>query len=132
MAKSTSKAWSVEIHSDFEPEFAKLSVDVQDNLLAGAKAIRLAGPKAGRPHVDTLVGSKHANMKELRFKNDSGSEVWRAVFAFDPERKAIILVAGAKQGLSEARFYRQLITVADKRFDRHLQDIHDRRLPRSK
>ena len=132
MARDASKAWSVELHPDFEPEFAKLSADVQDNLLAGAKAISLAGPKAGRPHVDTLAGSKHANMKELRFENNSGSEIWRAAFAFDPERKAIILVAGAKQGQSEARFYKQLIAVADKRFDGHLQDIQDRRRPRSK
>ena len=115
--------WAVELHDEFEAEFNAFDQDVQDNLLAAAKAIRLAGPKAGRPHVDTLKGSRHANMKELRFEGHDGSEEWRAAFAFDPDRKAIILVAGAKQGRSEKRFYKQLISVADKRFDAHLRTL---------
>jgi hypothetical protein len=57
-------------------------------------------------------------MKELRFDADDG--VWRTLFAFDPERKAIILVAGDKSGGSEKRFYKDLIKKADKRFDQHL------------
>lgn len=44
------------------------------------------GPQLGRPKVDTLTGSKHANMKELRF--DAADGVWRVAFAFDPERTA--------------------------------------------
>jgi hypothetical protein len=62
--------------------------------------------------------SKHANMKELRF--DTADGVWRAAFAFDLERQAVILVAGDKPGESEARFHRTLIATADKRFDDHL------------
>ncbi|WP_219906616.1 type II toxin-antitoxin system RelE/ParE family toxin [Nitrosospira multiformis] len=34
-------------------------------------------------------------------------------FAFDPERRAIVLIAGDKSGGSEKRFYRQLIRKAD-------------------
>lgn len=70
MAKKSkpSAAWTITLHADFDPEFASLSEDVQDGLLAAAKAVQIAGPKAGRPHVDTLKGSKHANMKELRFE----------------------------------------------------------------
>lgn len=56
-------------------------------------------------HTFTLGGSKHANMKELRFTAHAGREVWRAAFAFDPERRAILLVAGEKQGTSQALFY---------------------------
>ena len=58
----------------------------------------------GRPRVDTLNGSRHANMKELRFT--AGGGVWRVAFAFDPEGKAILLVAGDKSGIGERRFYR--------------------------
>ena len=65
---------------------------------------RSYGPQLGRPHADTLKGSKHANMKELRFEASDGE--WRAAFAFDPERKAILLVAGDKSGGSEKRFYK--------------------------
>jgi hypothetical protein len=57
-------------------------------------------------------------MKELRF--DVAGGVWRVAFAFDPKRKAILLAAGDKSGVSEKRFYQQLIAKADERFDAHL------------
>ncbi len=81
------------------------------------------GPQLGRPHADTLDGSKHVNMKELRFKAADG--VWRVAFAFDPERTAILLVGGDKSGVSEKRFYKQLIAKADKRLDEHLSTRRD-------
>ena len=68
--------------------------------------------------MDTLNGSRHANMKELRFSAADGE--WRVAFAFDTERKAILLVAGDKSGGGERRFYRGLIRKADERFDAHL------------
>jgi len=68
--------------------------------------------------VDTLNGSKHANMKELRFEAAGG--VWRFPFAFDPNREAIVLCGGDKSGGSEKRFYRRLIEQADPRFDAHV------------
>lgn len=94
---------------------------MQDELLAQAKLLEVFGPELGRPRVDTLKGSSHANMKELRFKAENG--VWRVAFAFDPKRRAILLVAGDKSGVGEKRFYRQLIKKADKRFDAHLDRL---------
>lgn len=116
-------AWIVTLHDDFEPEFEALSADVQEGLLGAAKSIQIAGPKAGRPHVDTLKGSKHANMKEIRFECQKGNEEWRAAFAFDSKRNAVILVAGAKQGKNQKLFYKKLIRDADRRFDDHLESI---------
>jgi hypothetical protein len=60
-------------------------------------------------------------MKELRFEADNG--VWRVAFAFDPKRRAVLLVAGDKSGGSEKRFYRQLRAKADERFDGHLSRL---------
>jgi hypothetical protein len=60
-------------------------------------------------------------MKELRFALPDGA--WRIAFAFDPERRAILLVGGNKSGVNEGRFYRDLIRLADQRFDTHLQTI---------
>lgn len=111
-------AWHVYFHAEFEVEFDMLEPKVQDELLAHANLLRSMGPQLKRPTADTLHGSKHDNMKELRFKAAGG--VWRVAFAFDPEQKAILLVAGDKSGGSEKRFYRQLIRAADARFDRHL------------
>ena len=120
-------SWSVLFHEEFDAEFDGLAEDVQDNLLAAAKAVQIAGPKAGRPHVDTLQGSKHANMKELRYTAHDGREVWRAAFAFDPARNAVVLVAGDKQGGNEKLFYKRLIKVADARFDSHLRKTEPRK-----
>jgi hypothetical protein len=120
--------WEVLFHEDFEPEFDELSVVVQDELLAQAKLLEQFGPQLGRPRVDTLKGSRHTNLKELRF--DAAAGVWRVAFAFDPKRRAILLVAGDKAGMNQERFYRQLISKAEKRLDAHLARLSkERRKP---
>ena len=91
---------------------------MQAEILALSRLLRQFGPQLGRPHVDTLNGSRHANMKELRFSVADGE--WRLAFAFDPARKAVLLVAGDKSGGNARRFYRALIRRADERFDQHL------------
>jgi hypothetical protein len=113
--------WVVEFHDAFEGEFRALDPAVQEELLALAKLLGDYGPQLGRPHADTLKGSKHANMKELRFAASGGA--WWVAFAFDPDRHAILLVAGDKSGASGRRFYRQLIVKADARFSDHLRKL---------
>ena len=112
-------------HDDFDPEFDSLTEDVQDELLATADAVRKLGPAADRPHVGTLDNAKHPNMKELRFKANNGAEIWRAAFAFDPERKAVILAAGNKQGVDDEKFYKALLKKANERFDKHLKRLEE-------
>ena len=111
-------SWVVKIGDEFEPEFDALPREVQTEMLAFSRLLQRFGPQLGRPRVDTLKGSGHANMKELRFSAADGE--WRVAFAFDPKRKAILLVAGDKSGVSERRFYRELIRKADERFEAHL------------
>lgn len=119
----STREWAVEFASEFEPEFEALPIDVQDELLAQAGVIERFGPQARRPRVDTLKGSRHANMKELRF--DAAGGVWRVAFAFDVRRRAILLVAGDKSEGSERAFYRRLIDRADARFDAHRARLRD-------
>lgn len=114
-------SWTVLFHDAFDGEFKQLSEKVQDELLAQAKLLEQFGPTRGRPRVDALKGSRHSNMKELRFDADDG--VWRVAFAFDPNRRAVLLVAGDKSGGSQREFYRQLIRTADKRFDEYLKQV---------
>jgi hypothetical protein len=111
-------AWAVDFHGQFVPEFEALDEDVQDELYAHVEALKVFGPQMGRPRVDTLAGSRHSNVKALRF--DAADGVWRFAFAFDPARTAIILCGGDKSGGSQKRFCRQLIDKADRRFDGHL------------
>ena len=110
--------WVVEIGNEFEPELDELHEDVQTEILALTRLLQQFGPQLGRPRVDTLNDSRHANMKELRFSAADGE--WRVAFAFDTKRKAILLVAGDKSGGGEKRFYRRLIRKADDRFDAQL------------
>jgi len=75
------KEWAIYFYNEFEPEFDGLNEKVQDEALAHLKLLEKFGPSPGRPHVDTLNGSKHSNIKELRFNADNG--VLRLAFAFD-------------------------------------------------
>jgi len=113
--------WIVEFYSLFAGEAEGFSQPVKMELATHIELLEEFGPALKRPYADTLNGSKHANMKELRFK--AGGGVWRVAYAFDPIRKAVLLVAGNKSGVSEQRFYNALIKKADARFDAHLDKI---------
>lgn len=117
--------WKIEFDSVFKAESDEFPEAAQDAILANALVLEREGPSLGRPHVDTLNNSKHANMKELRCTADRG--VWRIAFAFDPERKAILLTAGNKAGVNQKRFYKELIATADNRFDDHLAQLKRRK-----
>jgi hypothetical protein len=91
--------WEVDLHDDFVPEYRALQISVQDELLAHIALLEQFGPQLGRPRADTLNGSRHQNMKELRF--DAADGVWRVAFAFDLNRRAVLLAAGDKSGMSE-------------------------------
>lgn len=116
--------WIVEVGDEFLPEFNELDEQVRTEILAHSRLLQQFGPHLGRPRVDTLKDSRHANMKELRF--DAADGVWRVAFAFDPKRKAILLVAGDKSGVSEKKFYKRLIVKADDRFDAHLARLRQK------
>ncbi len=54
---------------------------------AEVNLLRRFGPTLGRPHVDSVASSKHANMKELRVPHRG--RPYRVLVAFDPRRTAI-------------------------------------------
>ncbi len=118
------KQWEVSLHQEVEtwylsicesdPETADLIEQAIDQLAA-------EGPTLGRPLVDRIKGSRHHNMKELRPASAGTTEI-RMIFAFDPEREAIFLVAGDKSGNWE-NWYREAIPLADKRYGEHLADL---------
>ena len=90
-------------------------------ILQDASLLREFGPQLGRPHVDTMKGSKHSNMKELRSRQ--AGHQYRTLFAFDPKQRAVLLLGGDKVGQNEARFYKALIPQADVLYDRHLAQV---------
>jgi hypothetical protein len=95
--------------------------DTYDQVVAGLRILAEHGPGLGRPLVDSITGSRHKNMKELRPGSSGRSEV-RILFAFDPRRRAILLLAGDKQG-AWVKWYRKNIPVAEDRYDEHLETL---------
>ena len=90
----------------------------QDAIAIDVQVLEQVGPQLGRPQVDTLAGSKHANLKELRTHHHGHQ--YRIAFAFDLKRQAVLLLGGDKAGVAQRRFYKDLIKHADAIFDRHL------------
>ena len=113
--------WEVFGTDEFDEWFGPLGDDAHADILAKVNLLRQRGPKLGRPHADTLNGSKYANMKELRA--NTAEQVFRIAFAFDPKRRAILLIGGDKHGVSQKKFYKQLIAKADRLYAAHLAEI---------
>ncbi|MGA2585190.1 MAG: type II toxin-antitoxin system RelE/ParE family toxin [Tepidisphaeraceae bacterium] len=117
--------WAIESTEEFDEWFSRLNEVEKEEIDAKIGLLKILGPQLRRPHADTLGGSAFANMKELRGKT-TGS-VLRVAFAFDPLQNAILLIGGNKTGVSEKRFYRQLIAKADRLYEAHLQRIRKRK-----
>lgn len=71
--------------------------------------------------VDRIEGSRHQNMKELRASKDGAL---RMLFAFDPARRAVLLIGGDKTGRWN-EWYTRMIPVADDLFEAHLKALED-------
>jgi hypothetical protein len=117
-------AWTVIWHPAVAGWRRTLDDDTFQQVTAALRELRDEGPTLGRPLVDTVKGSRHRNMKELRPGSSGRSEV-RVLFAFDPQRQAILLVAGDKAGQWDD-WYKRAIPIADDRFDEHIERLRRR------
>jgi hypothetical protein len=95
-----------------------LGLDDQDYeaMMAAIELLEDHGPALGRPAVDRIKGSRHHNLKELR----SFGGFLRALFAFDPKRRAIVLLGGDKTD-AWVGWYEHNIPLADDLYDEHLR-----------
>lgn len=110
--------WAVETTDVFDAWFDVLDDVDRANVLASMILLRDLGPMLSRPHADTVKGSCYSNMKELRVQ--SKGDPIRVFFAFDPNRKGVLLCAGNKTG-DEKRFYKVMIPIADYEFMQYLK-----------
>jgi len=109
-------AWEVELTDEFTDWYLSLLDDTAtEALTARIDLLADVGPALGRPVVDSIQGSRHHNMKELR------SGTIRVLFAFDPSSHAILLIGGDKRD-SWTEFYAWAIPKADDLFDAHLTE----------
>jgi hypothetical protein len=110
--------WEIEVTDQFTVWYDALSDDDAQSVNEAVEVLEVRGPTLGRPLVDTMRRSRHANMKELRPLATS----IRILFAFDPRRMALLLLGGDKQGEWE-RWYEVNIPRADDLFDEHLEAL---------
>jgi hypothetical protein len=111
--------WEVEFTDEFGGWWDQLDASEQEAIAASVELLRKLGPNLPRPHADTLKGSRHSNMKELRTQHEG--RPLRTWFAFDPRRRAILLIGGDKSG--DDRFYDRMIPLADDLYDAHLEAL---------
>jgi hypothetical protein len=112
--------WEVLYTDEFGAWFESLTEDQQVAVIARVDLLEAEGPALGRPTVDTIVGSRHPNMKELTVSK--GGAI-RILFAFDPRRQAVLLIGGDKTGQWHA-WYEEAIPVADDLFDEYLRETN--------
>ena len=114
--------WSVLFSQVFDTWLEAQEEGLQEKILADLLNLKTYGPSLSRPYADTVKGSKHPNMKELRVQYN-GKPV-RAFFAFDPIRRAIVLCAGDKS--NDKKFYQRMIRIADDEFSVHLNNLEEK------
>jgi hypothetical protein len=112
--------WTIETTDTFDEWFDCLDDTDRTNVLASLIVLQERGPMLSRPYADTVNGSCHSNMKELRVQ--SKGDPIRVFFAFNPERRGILLCAGNKIG-NEKRFYDEMVPIADREFTAHLKKL---------
>ena len=113
--------WAVEYADEFGQWWQSLTLAEQASLEASVRLLEQHGPLLSRPHVDTVKGSRHSNMKELR--TQCKGRPLRTFFAFDPRRSAILLIGGDKTG--DGRFYERMVPLADEMYDDYLKELRE-------
>ncbi|MET8877917.1 type II toxin-antitoxin system RelE/ParE family toxin [Nocardia sp. NPDC004604] len=119
-------SWEISLHPEVESWYLAICVsdpETGDLIEDALDQLAEEGPCAGRPLVDRIKGSSYHNMKELRPPSTGTTEI-RMLFAFDPAREAIVLVAGDKSG-NWQKWYRDAIPLADRRFMEHLEALEE-------
>jgi hypothetical protein len=111
------RRWEVVRTATFEGWLQSLDEERRNQIEGAMLRVAAVGPTLGRPRVDSIHRSRLRNLKELRLHGGV-----RILFAFDPERRAVMLVGGDKTG-SWKRWYPHNIPIAERLFADHLRSI---------
>lgn len=117
-------SWEILISEEYENWFNQLPQKHKIVIATDLEVLCDFGPTLGRPYIDQIKGSKFKNLKELRTK--VSGHVYRNLFAFNPDRQAIILTGGNKKGKNQEKFYKHLIAQAETIFEKHLKSLQSK------
>ena len=112
-------AWEIEVSDEFLTWYRSLDEPELESVNGAVAKLEYYGPTLGRPYVDTLIGSRYPNLKELRVQH--GGKPYRILFAFDPRRNAYLILGGDKTG--NANWYVDAIREAEAIYAQHLIEI---------
>jgi hypothetical protein len=111
-------AWTIEGTDEFQQWFAGLTDAERISIARKIDLLEQTGPSLGRPHADTLKGSKITNLKELVIQHSG--DPYRVLYVFDPRQAAILLLGGRK---ADSKWYKTAITAAEKLYEQYLKEI---------
>ena len=111
--------WEVEVTDEFLDWWSESSQSIQNDITSVVGLLEMRGPQLDHPHSSKINGSKHSHMRELRVQ--SGGNPIRIFYAFNPVRRALLLIGGDKTG--NDRFYDEFISIADRLYDEHLDEL---------
>jgi len=112
-------SWEVEYTDEFEEWWHSLSEKEQVSVDASVRLLELLGPALKFPHSSGVKGSRHGHLRELRIQ--FGGRPLRSLYAFDPRRRAILLIGGDKTG--NDRWYEEYVPIADDLYDQYIDEL---------
>ena len=110
--------WDIEATDQFDTWYGSLDGEETKAVNAAVDFLANGGPGLGRSFVDTIDGSRIANLMELRPKRNN----IRILFVFDPRRTAILLLGGSKTDDWEG-WYERNIPEAERLYDEYLSEL---------
>jgi hypothetical protein len=113
--------WEIEASNEFAAWYGDLTDPEADSVNFSVDLLAQSGPMLGRPHVDTLKGSRIPNLKELRVQHEG--RPFRILFVFDPRRVGYLILGGDKTGKND--WYETFIPIAEKIYNQHLKELKD-------
>jgi hypothetical protein len=112
-------AWKVVGAELFKAWFAGLTEAERRSVIRNVELLRQFGPQLPDRYTRPVTTSRHSHMRELRIQH--AGRPYRVLYAFDPQRTAVLLVGGDKTG--NDRWYRQHVPIADRLYDEWLENL---------
>ena len=109
----------VEYSDEFGAWWEGLTEGEQESVAASVGLLERKGPSLPFPYSSGIERSRHGHMRELRVQH--AGDPYRVLYAFNPRRKALLLVGGNKGG--DDRWYEKAVPLADRIYDQHLREL---------
>lgn len=110
---------SINTTNDFDMWWDTLDDSAKGDVTAYVRILREKGVTLRHPYSSEIKRSRHGHMRELRVQ--SNGRPFRVLYAFDPNRNAILLIGGDKTGNN--RWYQEFVPIADRLYDQHLESL---------